>query len=347
MKNTNDYTIGGHFLKIPITEMKFNPMLGTTNILMKYCLENEDEVIFSFSNLKFIEPAGALVFLSTMDMLAARGVDYKFESIDNIHTSAVSYGKNLGIFQQLNLCADSSHDYGGTYISPKKVAIQEIYSQFSPIETYYESFSSRIVSHAVKMLDYSVEKEVENLFIYVVRELIRNIFDHSQATHFYYASQKYPKSEFVEVAICDEGCGLRETVPFDVEERWFDQDTDENAIKKAVLPGITAESNHAYASEDYKNSGYGLALVRRIIEETGGELGIATGTKAINFTKNTEDVRNCYIKGTVVRMRLNVSRLSSINFNELLLEAESEAKRNGVLREPSRASQTLVSKELF
>lgn len=327
--------------------MKFNQMLSTTKLLKKHFIPNEAELMFSFSNLKFIEPAGALVFLSTMDMLTDEGIDYKFETIDNIHTSAVSYGKNLGIFQQLNLCQDSSHDFGDTYISPKKVAIKDVYAQNFPIENYYEQFSRRIVSHSIKMLNYSVGEEVKTLFTYVIREMIRNIFDHSLTTHFYYASQKYPKSEFVEVAICDEGCGLRATVPFDVEERWYDQDTDENAIRKAMLPGITAASNHAYASENYKNSGYGLSLVRKIIEETDGEFCIATGTKAINFRKNEEEVKDCYIRGTVVRMRINIQKLSIINFDDLVSDAINDAERYGVHRTPSRASRTLRSKELF
>ena len=327
--------------------MKFSNMLRITKLLQYDDIKSSDKLTFSFSNLKFIEPAGAVLFLSTIDMLAEEGVSYDFEPIDDIHSSAVSYGKNLGIFQQLNLCQDHSYKLGKTYISPKKVAIKDVHELNPQIEKFYEKFSNGIVSHSITMLDYSVEDEVKELFTFVVRELIRNIFDHSLTNHFYFASQKYPKSEFVEVVICDEGCGLRATVPFDVEERWYDQDTDENAIRKAVLPGITAESNHAYASEDYKNSGYGLALVRKIIEKTDGEFGIATGTKAINFHKSGESVNECHIKGTLVRMRINVHNLSTINFRELVSEAQNEAKKYGVYREPSRASQTLKSKELF
>ena len=54
-----------------------------------------------------------------------------------------------------------------------------------------------------------------------------------------------------------------------------------------------------------------------------------------------------HIKGTLVRMRINVHNLSTINFRELVSEAQNEAKKYGVYREPSRASQTLKSKELF
>ena len=190
------------------------------------------------------------------------------------------------------------------------------------------------------------EDVVRDLFEFVVREIIRNIFDHSQTTHFYYGSQLYPATNSVELVIADLGLGLLKTIPFDIEESWFNQPTDEDAIRKAMIPGLSALSNHAYAPEDYKNSGYGFALVRRIVERTKGIFSIASGKKTISYSYSGENIENCDIKGTLIRMRINLDRLNTVDFDEILEDARKEASSKGYSRSPSSASQKLKSQRI-
>lgn len=334
---------------VSIVNMKYDNMMRMTKHLKEknFYLEDSIELIFDFSSLNFIEPAGAIILLSTIDRLKEDDIAHKLESIENLNRDAISYGETMGIFQKLGLSDARSFSRGPNYIAPAKIVLTELFdslqSQSKTIETYYDEISSDIVTKMLKDFGKDSEEEVKNLFEFVVREMIRNIFDHSQTKQFYYGSQFYPATNSVEVAIADLGVGLVKTVPFDIEESWFGQPTDEDAIKKAMIPGLSALSNHAYAPEDYKNSGYGLALVRRIVEKTNGYFSIASGNKAITYSLSEESVEDCDITGTLIRMRINVENLNNINFEEILEEAKKEASSKGYNDSPSSASKRLKS----
>lgn len=334
---------------INIINMRYDKMMEMTKFLHEnnYFKEGNSELKFSFSSLDFIEPAGAIIFLSTIDKLNIYNIPYELESIENLNRDAVSYGKTIGMFQELGLSEAHSFDYGKTYISPTKVRVSEIHQslreQKKSTEDYYDEVSSLIVSKALQGFEYDFSEEVNNLFVYVVREMVRNIFDHSKTDHFYYGSQMYPALGSVEVVIADLGEGLFETVPFDMEDEWFKELTDEDAIRRAIIPGLTAASNHSYAPDDYKNSGYGLALVQRILQKTEGIFSIASGEKSLTFSSEDETVNDCNIKGTLIRMRIKLNELEKIDFCEILKDAQKEALEKGFHDTPSSASKRIKS----
>lgn len=329
-----------------VEEMKYENMLKMTAHLYNnnYYLDSEDGVKITFKELRFIEPAGAILFLSTMDKINELQIPYEFEPIDKYKDkSAISYGETMGIFQQIGLSDAPSYSSGLTYLAPKKVEIKKVYEDLEgSLEQYFEQISELIVLKALELVDTNVVESVNDLFIFVVREMVRNIFDHAQAPH-YYALQSYKASNCVEVVIADIGVGLLATIPFDIEERWFKKNTDEEAIKKSLIPGLSAFSNHSYAPEDYKNSGYGLTLVKKIIQQTEGTFSIASGTKSITYNAEEELVNDCDIKGTIIRMKINLNKLKYVDFQEVLRGAELEARDEGFIQTPSTASKTVKS----
>jgi len=337
---------------IVVKEMKYENMLRMTQHLSSrnYYTHEDDNLEITFEHLEFIEPAGALLFLATMDKIKELEVPYEIKPINHLKRSAISYGETMGIFQKLGISNAPSYSSGSTYIAPTKIIISDVYKEIEligeTVEDYFETISIRIVNKALSIVGFGITETVKDLFIFVVREMIRNIFDHSKSPHFYYALQSYRTIGCVEVVIADVGVGLLRTVPFDIEERWLGKDTDEEAIRKAVIPGLSAYSNHTYAPEDYKNSGYGLALVKKIIQRTDGLFSLASGTKSITFTSEGENVVECDVPGTIVRMRIQLDKLANANFEEVLTEAENEAKTRGYQHTPSTASRTVKSKKV-
>lgn len=337
---------------INVINMKYDKMLEMTKFIHenKYFIGEPRELKFLFSSLDFIEPAGAIIFLSTIDKLNINDIPHEFESIDHLNRDAVSYGETIGVFQELGLSEANSFDYGKRYIAPTKVLLSEVHQSMrvekKSIETYYDEVSSHIVNKALQGFDYDFSEDVNELFEFVVREMIRNIFDHSKSIHFYYGSQMYPANNCVEVVIADLGEGLLATVPFDLEDEWHKEQTDEDAIRRAMIPGLTARSNHSYAPEVYKNSGYGLSLVQRIIQKTDGIFSIASGEKSITFNSDGETVDDCNIKGTLIRLRIKLRELEKVDFKEILIDAQKEAIEKGFLETPSSASKRLKSQRI-
>src|SRR5699024_4402721 len=244
--------------------------------------------------------------------------------------SAVSYGLNMGIFQELGLTDYKSKDEGDTYLAPKKIKREEVTAYLNDtnenIESYYEYISSKIANKILGSHVHNFNEKIYRLFTYVIRELIRNIFDHSESDYFYYGSQFIPSTSVVELVISDGGVGLKHTIPFDAEERWFNNDTTENAIKKAFMPGITAESNHSYATANYLNSAFGLAMVKQIILLANGILSLGTSDKTISFTNDREILNECQIQGPIIRIRIDLEKLISVDFENVLKSVYEEAQ---------------------
>jgi len=332
--------------RISIREMKYYNMIRM-NYTLNELLRREKEIsgfIFTFENLRWIDPSGAVIFLETIDNLKEHNIYIEFEPIDETR-SAVSYGVNIGIFQRLGLSESTSKEKGETYLAPTKITLDDVSNLLSDvnqnIEYYFEFISDEISKKILRYNKLLYDKRIKKLFIYVIRELIRNIFDHSKTNYYYYGSQFIPSTNTVELVIADRGVGLKNTIPFDSEEKWFGQDTAENAIKKAFMPGVTAASNHGYASDDYLNSGFGLAMVRSLISKADGILSVATSEKSITFANKKYRMMDCNIQGTVIRLRVDLKRLSMVDFNKQLDLVSKEAQSLDNSFKPSKRSLTL------
>lgn len=326
--------------------MKFNNMIRMNKYVTDAISEGVTSIVFTFEGLKWIDPSGAVILLETIENLNQEDVDVSFLSIEGIsHKSAISYGKAMGIFQELGLTNGPSRKEGPTYLAPRKVNISEVYEDLADskisLETYHDGLAAKIIRKIFNFTSETDESEKERLFLYVVNEIIRNIFDHSKTEYFYYASQYINYTSIVEMVISDRGVGLKETIPFDEEEKWFERDTSNAAIYKAITPGLTAGSNHGSVPQGYENSGYGLAIVKNIITSAKGTLSIASGDSSICFGEDEDQLEPCSIQGTVVRLRLDLGNLEQVSFEEQLDKARSEAESLGYNNNPSRKSQTM------
>src|SRR5699024_7665768 len=332
---------------ISIVNMKFPEMIRMNKLVHNIIDSNEgsQHYSFTFNSLKWIDPSGAIIFMETLENLREKEATVDFIDIENELRSAISYGIRMGIIQKRGLSNQSMSKEGKTFIAPTKIKRSEVYeflnNENKNIEYYFEYISEKLSNKILREDDIVYDEHLKELFTYVIRELIRNIFDHSNSEYFYYGSQFIPKTRNVEFVIADRGLGLKKTIPFDVEEKWYGQDTTESAIRKAFTPGISAESNHSYASQDYLNSGYGLAIIKSLILAAEGTLSLATSDKAITFTEKNQNIEECNIKGTIIRIRVDLDNLSTVNFKNQLKLVEEEAKAMGIISKPSRSSQNL------
>lgn len=333
--------------RIGVAHMKYPNMIKMNQFINEQVEDNNEplEFVFDFNGLKWIDPSGAVILLETIENLREKEISIQFEPLKDTWKSAISYGLNMGIFQKIGLSSSSCNEEGETYLAPKKIHRAEVYefleSEGKQIEFYFEYISQKISEKVLRFNQWEYDERLKELFTYVVREIVRNIFDHSEADYFYYGSQYIPSTREVELVIADRGVGLINTIPFDAEERWFNRDTTEEAIKKAFTAGITAGSNHSYAHRDYMNSGFGLAMVKSIISEANGVLSLATSDKTITFINGEQHLSDCNIQGTILRFRVDLEKLSQVNFERQLDIVAKEAKLSGNSSEPSNRSKTL------
>jgi len=161
----------------------------------------------------------------------------------------------------------------------------------------------------------------EKVATYCLREIIRNIPEHSWSNVGWYCAQYWPKYDLVEFAIVDEGRGILESLNSNVSyaEEFLD---DVSALQFALKPGITCnysenmdEEIFAGEANKWKNSGYGLYYVSELCVRSGGSFLITSNSASIMIRNNAQtgkreqEIKRTSYDGTAIRMRMQISEL--------------------------------------
>ncbi|MGT2800351.1 hypothetical protein [Streptococcus marmotae] len=130
-----------------------------------------------------------------------------------------------------------------------------------------ENISENISRKIAKVLSCSNEN-VEEIFFYIISEMIRNIPEHSHCFNAWHCSQSWDHKEYIEseFALIDYGIGFKESLNF---KELYSVSNDREAMNLALKPGVTSgitEKSHLRENEevDYLNSGYGLYIVTEL-----------------------------------------------------------------------------------
>lgn len=161
----------------------------------------------------------------------------------------------------------------------------------------------------------------QNWLAFVIRELIRNIPEHSKSDTIWYCAQYWPSYDLVELAIMDEGIGIKESLCENVNHAQMIH-TDLDAIKLSLEPGISGTifgNDMSAIHNEWENSGYGLYMVSEMCAELDASFIIASGKNAVRVYK--ENGRVVYknmetnIHGTAIQIRIKPS--VTVDYDEI------------------------------
>lgn len=161
--------------------------------------------------------------------------------------------------------------------------------------------------------------EFEKWLSFVIREIIRNIPEHSKSDTIWYCAQYWPSYDLVELAIMDEGIGikdsLRENVNY-IEEA----NSDENAIRLSLKPGVSETNIYRKLGQgEWDNSGYGLYMVSEMCAELDASFILASGDSAIRVEKRNGIIEHhsidTKVHGTAIQIRIRPS--STVDYDEI------------------------------
>ncbi len=134
---------------------------------------------------------------------------------------------------------------------------------------------------------------------YALVEMMNNVFDHAQAPFgAITCAQTLPRSNAIEVCVVDCGIGIRRGLGRELQYRPLDTG---EALLAAVKRGVTGRPQ--------KHTGEGLYWLRRILEENGGKLRLASENRCLVGTRRSTRVLECAPwPGTIVGMRFDCGR---------------------------------------
>ncbi|MEI7749816.1 MAG: hypothetical protein WCJ25_02330 [Candidatus Moraniibacteriota bacterium] len=197
-----------------------------------------------YSNPKWLNVHPAILTL-----LAAMAMKVGKENVrfDNLTALSGSYLDRMGLF-----------DFT-TQPSPYRINKKEEVGRFIPITIIRNSTEqSRFITDMIPLLHLPAGET--DAIKYTVGELIRNVLEHSGSKEgAIVAAQYYKKSNTIRIGICDSGIGIKRSL----QKYWSTHaQTDLDAIKWALVPGISGTTAREGGTED--NAGAGLFFIKSI-----------------------------------------------------------------------------------
>jgi|ADurb_Total_1213_FD_contig_71_1005562_length_1620_multi_3_in_0_out_0_2 anti-sigma regulatory factor (Ser/Thr protein kinase) len=287
-------------------------------------IELSEECSFDYSSVTFFEPSGMLLCSAKIRQFIKLHPQVSFSDKDFTHHT---YAANMGFFQSVY------QDYGKSpgealgndnYLPISKINVSEVRKKALTdskhiVDTLQEE--ARRLSAVLSRND-SILKTV---LTYTIRELLRNVVEHSFAQEIWYSGQFWPSKNRVEIAILDEGIGIYNSLK---KNNRLCVKSNVDALKASILPGVTSVRS-PNPNDEYANSGYGLYLTRRIAVD-GGDFVILSNDCMLGSNKlHAEILRPASFQGTLIRIRLNTSSIPSLDeqLSKYISEGEKLAKK--------------------
>lgn len=308
-KTTIDFA--GHF--------DLNGAIEFANTL--YGLPPSHEFYLDFQNTKFVTPFGMLYLASHLRHIA-KSTTIKLFVINYQHHSYLSH---MGFFQSFGL------NFGNL---PGQASGSDTYVPVTtiPVQTFkHQSIGNQIGQHCedegqrlAKILLREDKSYTYQVISYSIRELLRNVVEHSDASEISYCAQFWPRSGRAEITVMDDGKGV-----------WGGLSTNPNLVIKthnealnlSLLPGISGKMYKGVKvqmSNEWQNSGLGLYVTSKLCSDFGSFF-IASGNSGIHISNGNKKQYYASLQGTVVRLVINTRKITQSS-NTLIQEIVKEGK---------------------
>ena len=333
---------------IKVPDLNAENALEFSNMIKDYPLQEGEE--FDFSSVHNCDPFPMLFVSGAIRQLRRRSdVKQCFAcQCDNSYAEHMRFYRSIGI----NQGRDFNENYGNQKYLP--ITCLNI-SQLREIgASNLERIQEVIVSKSKLMADVLSQGNTsyKRWLSYALTEIMRNIPEHSQAEEIWYCAQYWPTYDLVELAIMDEGVGIRTSLLSNIAYRDLIHN-DMDALKYAVSPGISRTfepGGENRSSDEWANSGYGLYMISQTCAELDGSFVIASGDAALKIDKRGVKPYNkpCHFQGTAIRLRVHLSNMGNYEdvAKKILKAGEDEAKENGkAIKSASRSTKSIFGYE--
>lgn len=314
-------------------------------------LPEADEYIIDVSQIQHFEPIAMLLLGAAIRRLQRRrdgAVRVHLVGRDDGKIQGHSYASRMGFWWSVGeetIEPRPSSNPAGATIPITRLDIATLYRQSAGADPVRSGTVSRAAAQAATLLcGDDKQTPLWDALEYAFREMFRNTVEHSRAESIWYTASTRPQRDDVQLAILDEGCGIRESLEG---SGLYKFSSDAEAIQCALRPGVSRNLGKQRTPEqerrlredhpdqdpaEWDNSGYGLTLATDLCRHAG-QFSIVTGTASVSF--NRADITSTAShQGTAMRFVIQPSRVSDALAKVGLA---GESPRGG------RASQSLLS----
>ena len=298
-----------------------------------------------FASLKFAEPFGMLYFASQLRRFRQSRSDSRFKADNYQH---LGYAAHMGFFQSFGLNhgkepgeASGSHQYAPIPRLDLKELTKEAFEQYEDVRETIERVS-------MKLADVLVREDTGPLYdtlSYSLREIFRNVHEHSGADSLWYAAQYWPEKGWVELSILDEGVGIITTLSRNPHLTIV---SDYDALQYSLLPGVSGvafKGGPKQAKDPWANSGYGLFMTSQLCLH-GGNYAIISGRGGLLLQNQKQSKLDGAFNGTAIRLQFHVPEIQDLT-GALENLRKKGAEIAGTMKQAANISASMSSRMLL
>lgn len=226
-------------------------------------------VALDFRSVEYWIPAAIVFACSAVNRWREQGREVAFQNVEACR--ALGYFQRIDFFERAGLRIPESftrHDPGNSFVEIRQ--IQPGPARLAdPLST---SLAECLAGSEDRMND------VLRFAEYAIGEVVANCQQHALKPGFA-AAQHSPKAECSRVGVADYGIGIRESFRRTNSPYLKEGMTDAEVLEMAMKPWVSSKThlpNGPYGEN--ANRGVGLKMIRHMVENSLGELFIASGT---------------------------------------------------------------------
>lgn len=167
-------------------------------------------------------------------------------------------------------------------------------------------------NHLAQVLTQESNSHLVDMLTYTLREMLRNVVEHSRSEEVAYCAQYLPSKKQAEIAILDTGVGIKSSLSHNPHLKITN---DHEALNLAVMPGISGKMYKGVkkrSNDVWQNSGYGLFAVSRLCGHEGKFL-ICSGDTAMTLKPDKKEYHDAKFHGTALRLNLSTKNIGSLS----------------------------------
>lgn len=291
---------------------------------------------FTFdADFNWARPFGMLYAATVIKQFRKTYSEFPFNIIAQ-NKDAISYASHMAFFKTISESIRIGKEPGeasgnSNYIPITKIDLHQLHRNEIESGNFIEmgdaiekkaSALSRILSRE--------NKEIHALLTYLIREILRNIPEHSNSNIAWICGQ-YWNDNSAEIAILDEGIGIKESLRKNLVHKEYIK-TDEDALQCAIRAGISQAfqpSKKNKSDDTWSNSGFGLYMVSQICKELKGTFCLASGENYI-WLQHDKEIRmgKTHFQGTAVKISISTRELKNSQsiINKIAQQGENQAR---------------------
>lgn len=298
-----------------VNDLTYEECLQMSNLNYDFQAMNNSKLIIDFRKMTHFEPFSMLIsghiFKQWINQCKKHNVQLEFKNY-----SHCGYAGHMGYFKQFGLdFGNEPNEANGSkkYLPITIIKVDDLKDASSTRREKIQYTIVRKSEHLASILGQG-NYELEVTLAYAIREIMRNVVEHSFSQNIYMAAQRWDNVGEVEIAIFDEGIGIKNTLSSNPNLSGLNSLT---ALNYCLQPGISGKAYYQdgviqnNTNSEWDHSGFGLYVTSELCK-MGGEFTIASHDSALHTNSKSSIPYNTWIEGTGIRLKLKLTEIPDL-----------------------------------